>query len=84
MLIDENGEKRGKVGIEEALAAARAAGLDLVEVADNPDLPVVKILDYGKVRFENQKKKAAAKKRQRPRSSRRSSSGPTSTPTTTR
>ena len=36
-----------------------------MEVADNPDLPVVKILDYGKLRFENQKKKAAARKRQK-------------------
>jgi len=37
----------------------------LVEVAPNPEAPVVKILDYGKVRFENQKKKAAARKRQK-------------------
>ena len=51
--------------IDEALAAARAAGLDLVEVAPNPDTPVCKILDYGKLRFEQQKKKAAAKKNQR-------------------
>ncbi len=65
LLITETGEKRGKVSIAEALAAARAAGLDLVEVAPNPDAPVVKILDYGKVRFENQKKKAAARKRQK-------------------
>ena len=65
LLIDENGEKRGKVSLDEALDAAQAAGLDLVEVADNPQLPVVKILDYGKLRFENQKKKAAAKKRQK-------------------
>ena len=65
LLIDENGEKRGKVSLNEALDAASRAGLDLVEVADNPDLPVVKILDYGKLRFENQKKKAAARKRQK-------------------
>ncbi len=37
----------------------------MVEVAPNPEAPVVKILDYGKVRFENQKKKAAARKRQK-------------------
>ena len=65
LLIDETGEKRGRVEIDEALGAASRAGLDLVEVADNPDLPVVKIMDYGKVRFENQKKKAAARKRQK-------------------
>ncbi|MEE9347174.1 MAG: translation initiation factor IF-3 [Robiginitomaculum sp.] len=65
LLITETGEKRGEVTLEVALMAARTAGLDLVEVAPNPKLPVVKILDYGKVRFENQKKKAAAKKRQK-------------------
>jgi len=65
LLIDQDGEKRGKVSLDEALNVARAAGLDLVEVADNPTLPVVKVLDYGKLRFENQKKKAAAKKRQK-------------------
>ncbi len=37
----------------------------MVEVAPDPTTPVVKILDYGKVRFENQKKKAAARKRQK-------------------
>ena len=65
LLITETGEKRGDVSIEEALLAARTAGLDLVEVAPNPKMPVVKILDYGKVRFENQKKKAAARKKQK-------------------
>ena len=50
--------------LSEALAAARDAGLDLVEVA--PGLtPVCKVLDYGKMRFENQKKKAANRKNQR-------------------
>ncbi len=65
LLIDETGEKRGVVPIEEALSAARTAGLDLVEVAPNPNNPVVKILDYGKLRFEQQKKKAAQRKSQR-------------------
>lgn len=65
LLITETGEKRGEVSIEDALMAARTAGLDLVEVAPNPEMPVVKILDYGKVRFENQKKKAAARKKQK-------------------
>ncbi|MGJ8564032.1 MAG: translation initiation factor IF-3 [Alphaproteobacteria bacterium] len=65
LLITETGEKRGVVSIDEALAAARAAGLDLVEVAPNPNTPVCKILDYGKLRFEQQKKKAAARKSQR-------------------
>jgi translation initiation factor IF-3 len=48
-----------------ALDAAREAGMDLVEVAPNPDTPVVKILDYGKLRFEERKKKAAARKKQK-------------------
>ena len=44
--------------------AARTAGMDLVEVAPG-DMPVCKVLDYGKMRFEAQKKKAANKKRQK-------------------
>ena len=64
LLITETGEKRGVVSIEDALAAARSAGLDLVEVAPG-DMPVCKVLDYGKMRFEAQKKKAANKKRQK-------------------
>lgn len=65
LLIDAEGEKRGEVALEDALQAARDAGLDLVEVAPEPKVPVCKILDYGKVRFEQQKKKAAARKKQR-------------------
>ncbi|WP_121099556.1 translation initiation factor IF-3 [Litorimonas taeanensis] len=64
LLITETGEKRGVVSLEEALAAASAAGLDLVEVAPG-ETPVTKVLDYGKLRFENQKKKAANRKNQR-------------------
>ena len=52
------------VALEEALAAASRAGLDLVEVAPG-ETPVCKVLDYGKLRFENQKKKAANRKNQR-------------------
>ena len=48
-----------------ALDAAREAGMDLVEVSPNQEVPVVKILDYGKLRFEERKKKAAAKKKQK-------------------
>lgn len=55
------------MSIDEALAAARAAGLDLVEVAPG-EKPVCKVLDYGKMRFENQKKKAANRKNQRTQS----------------
>ena len=48
-----------------ALDAAAEAGLDLVEVSPNQDTPVCKIIDYGKLRYEEQKKKAAAKKKQK-------------------
>ncbi len=65
LLIDEQGEKQGIMPISAALEAAREAELDLVEVSSTPELTVVKILDYGKVRFEERKKKAAAKKKQR-------------------
>lgn len=48
-----------------ALEAAAEAGLDLVEVSPNQEVPVCKIIDYGKLRYEEQKKKAAAKKKQK-------------------
>lgn len=49
----------------EALQKAQNAGLDLVEVSPNADPPVCKILDYGKYKYEQQKKKAEAKKKQK-------------------
>ena len=64
-MIDENGEKQGVMPIMAAMDAAREAGMDLVEVSPNQEVPVVKILDYGKLRFEERKKKAAAKKKQK-------------------
>ncbi len=54
----------GVVPIEEAQKAARAAGLDLVEVAAAARPPVVKMMDYGKYRFEQAKAARAAKKKQ--------------------
>lgn len=51
--------------LNSALDAAREAGLDLVEVSGGSQPTVVKILDYGKLRFEEQKKRAAAKKKQK-------------------
>ena len=48
-----------------ALEAAEEAGLDLVEVSPNSDPPVCKILDYGKYKFQEQKKKNEARKRQK-------------------
>ncbi len=55
----------GVVLIQEALRRAEAAGLDLVEVAPQNDPPVCKILDYGKYKYEQQKKQAAVRKNQK-------------------
>lgn len=63
-LIDQDGEQVGVVPVEEALSAARARGLDLVEVAPMARPPVVKIMDYGKYRFEQAKAARAARKKQ--------------------
>jgi translation initiation factor IF-3 len=63
LLIDENGEKQGEMPISAALEAAREAALDLVEVSPNSNPPVCKILDYGKFRFEEQKKKSETRKK---------------------
>jgi translation initiation factor IF-3 len=65
LLIDEHGEKQGVMPLTAALDAAQEAGLDLVEVSPNQDTPVCKIVDYGKLRYEEQKKKNAAKKKQK-------------------
>ncbi|MBU6371886.1 MAG: translation initiation factor IF-3 [Alphaproteobacteria bacterium] len=62
LLIDEAGEKQGEMPLSAALEAAVEAGLDLVEVAAQANPPVVKIMDYGKFRFQEQKKKAEARK----------------------
>lgn len=48
-----------------AMEMADDAGLDLVEVSPGADPPVCKIIDYGKLKYENQKKKAEARKKQR-------------------
>ena len=65
LLIDEHGEKQGIMPTSSALEAAQEAGLDLVEVSPTADPPVCKILDYGKFRFQEQKKKNEARKRQK-------------------
>ena len=65
LLIDQNGEKQGVMPVSSALEAAEEAGLDLVEIVPNADPPVVKILDYGKYKFQEQKKKNEARKRQK-------------------
>ncbi|MBP9692247.1 MAG: translation initiation factor IF-3 [Alphaproteobacteria bacterium] len=64
-LVDENGEMVGVLSQKEALERAYKAGLDLVEVSPNADPPVCKILDYGKYKFEEQKRRAEIRKKQK-------------------
>lgn len=64
-LVDENGEMIGVVTAREAMRRAEEAGLDLVEISPNADPPVCKILDYGKYKFEQQKKASEARKKQK-------------------
>src|SRR3546814_17268918 len=64
-LVDENGEQVGVVSTADARRRAESAGLDLMEVSPNADPPVCKILDYGRFRYEAQKKKNEARKKQK-------------------
>jgi len=64
-LIDQTGHNHGPVDIQIALARAQEAGLDLVEIAPNSAPPVAKILDYGKYKYQEQKKAAEARKKQK-------------------
>ena len=64
-LIDDQGEQKGLVPIAEALEMAQTAGLDLVEVSPKAVPPVCKILDYGKYKFEQEKKLKESKKKQK-------------------
>ena len=64
-LIDVDNENRGIVSIKEALAIADESGLDLIEISPQANPPVCKVLDYGKYRYEQQKKRNEAKKNQK-------------------
>ena len=64
-LIDQNGEQAGIVSRDEALKTAQDAGLDLVEISPNADPPVCRVMDYGKMLYEDSKRKAAARKNQK-------------------
>ncbi len=64
-LIDEMGKQVGIVPIEEALKIAEERDLDLVEIAPQAKPPVCKILDFGKFKYEMQKKEREAKKKQK-------------------
>ncbi len=64
-LIDQDGEMLGVMTARDALMRAYDAGLDLLEISPNAVPPVVKILDYGKYKYEQQKKANEARKKQK-------------------
>ncbi|QJT11341.1 translation initiation factor IF-3 [Oceanidesulfovibrio marinus] len=63
-VIDADGNQLGVLPKDDALRVARDQGLDLVEVAPNADPPVCRIMDYGKYKYQQQKKQQEARKRQ--------------------
>ena len=63
-LISDSGEQLGVVSIEVALDKAKEVDLDLIEVAPNSKPPVCRILDYGKLRYEEKKRQQLSKKKQ--------------------
>jgi len=64
-VVDADGEMVGVISVQEGIEMAAEAGLDLVEVSPNADPPVCKILDYGKYKYEAQKKANEARKKQK-------------------
>ena len=64
-LIDQNGTNLGQVETAVAVKMAMEAGMDLVEISPNTSPPVCKIMDYGKYKFQAQKKAAEARKKQK-------------------
>ena len=64
-LIGAEGENIGLISPEKAMVLAEAAGLDLVEISPNATPPVAKIMDFGKYKYETQKKESEARKKQK-------------------
>ncbi len=64
-LVGADGEMLGVVSLRDALERAAAAGLDLVEISPGAEPPVCKMLDYGKYKYEAQKRAQEAKKKQK-------------------
>ncbi|MFH1488318.1 MAG: translation initiation factor IF-3 [Pseudomonadota bacterium] len=62
-LISAGGDQLGIVTLQDALASAKEAGMDLVEVAPNSDPPVCRIMDYGKFKYQTSKKTQGTKKK---------------------
>ena len=65
LVIDDDGGKRGVMSKFDAMKMAEAEGLDLVEVAPLAKPPVVKLMDFGKYKYQEQKKAAEARKNQK-------------------
>ena len=65
LVIADDGEKLGILDLDTAQALADERGLDLVEVSPNASPPVCKILDYGKLKYQEQKKASEARKKQK-------------------
>lgn len=64
-LVSDDGEQLGIVSIREALGIAQEKGLDLVEVAPSAQPPVCRLMDYGKFKFEQNKREKEARKKQK-------------------
>lgn len=64
-LIDAEGTNHGVVSIEKAREVASEQGLDLVEISPNNNPPICKVLDFGKFKYQSQKKAAEARKKQK-------------------
>ena len=64
-LIDDEGEQQGVVPTSQALLMAKEKGLDLVEVSPNANPPVCKLIDYGKFKYETEKRNRESKKKQK-------------------
>ena len=64
-LIDAEGHNHGVVDIDKAREIARTQGLDLVEISPNNQPPICKVLDFGKFKYQSQKKAAEARKKQK-------------------
>ena len=60
-VIGANGENLGVISTEDAIKAAEAAGLDLIEISPNAVPPVAKVMDYGKFQYEQKKRESAAR-----------------------
>ncbi|MCS7265338.1 MAG: translation initiation factor IF-3 [Armatimonadetes bacterium] len=65
LVIDENGQKLGVMDTRDAIRLARSKGLDLIEVAPNVRPPVCRIMDYGKLKYQQQKRAKEARKHQK-------------------